>query len=62
GDYLYGQAALNLTYAFTDDASGYLGVRFGGSDIPGGSVYDDLIAGTTDPVGFWFGGGLSASF
>ncbi len=61
-DYLYGHASLNLTYAFTEEASGYVGVRFGGSDIAGGSVFDDLIAGTLDPVGVWFGAGLTANF
>lgn len=61
-DYLYGHASLNLTYAFTEEASGYVGVRFGGSDIAGGSVFDDLVAGTLDPVGVWFGAGFTASF
>ncbi|MEX0645861.1 MAG: TorF family putative porin [Parvularculaceae bacterium] len=61
-DYLYGHASLNLTYAFTEEASGYIGARFGGSDIAGGSVFDDLIAGTLDPVGVWFGAGFMANF
>ena len=61
-DYLYGHASLNLTYAFTEEASGYVGVRFGGSDIAGGSVFDDLILGALDPVGVWFGAGFTANF
>lgn len=61
-DYLYGNAGANLTYALSESASAYVGVRYGGSNIAGGSIYDDGIAGTTDPSGFWWGIGLTAKF
>lgn len=61
-DYLYGTASANLSYAVSDAGSIYGGVRFGGSDIAGGSVIDDEIAGTTKSSGFWFGIGFSSSF
>jgi uncharacterized protein (TIGR02001 family) len=62
GDYLYGAATADLSYALTDDASISGGVRYGGSDIAGGSFIDDSIAGTTQSSGFWWGLSLSASF
>ena len=62
GDYLYGAATADLSYALTDDASVAAGVRYGGSDIAGGSFIDDSIAGTTKSSGFWFGLSISASF
>lgn len=62
GDYLYGVASANLTYAFSDDSSVYLGARFGGSDIAGGSIIDDSIAGTTKSSGFWWGVGFTSAF
>jgi hypothetical protein len=58
-DYLYGQASANLAYALSPVASAYVGVRYGGSDLPGGGLFDD---GTTDPSGFWWGVGLTAKF
>lgn len=61
-DYLYGTLTANLVYALSDGASLYAGGRFGGSDIAGGSIYDDGVLGTTDPAGCWFGLGLTAKF
>lgn len=61
-DYLYGHATANLAYALSDSASLYGGVRFGGSDIPGGSVFEDSTLGVRDSSGFWFGIGLTAKF
>ncbi|NWG72042.1 MAG: hypothetical protein HXY23_10605 [Parvularculaceae bacterium] len=61
-DYLYGHAAANVSYALSPSASAYIGVRYGGSDIVGGSIYDDGVAGTTDPSGFWWGIGFTAKF
>ncbi|NNE41081.1 MAG: hypothetical protein HKN14_09225 [Marinicaulis sp.] len=61
-DYLYGAASADVSYAFTDNASASVGARYGGSDIAGGSLIDDSIAGTTKSSGFWFGLSLSSSF
>jgi opacity protein-like surface antigen len=60
-DYLYGVANANLSYQFSDDSSIYVGARFGGSDIPGGSFIDDSIAGTAMSSGFLWGIGFSSS-
>ncbi len=62
GDYLYGAATADISYALTDDASAAAGVRYGGSDIAGGSLIDDSIAGTTKSSGFWWGLSISSSF
>ncbi|MEO1251407.1 MAG: TorF family putative porin [Pseudomonadota bacterium] len=62
GDYLYGAATADISYALTDIASVSAGGRFGGSDIAGGSFINDAIAGTTQSNGFWWGLSLSASF
>lgn len=62
GDYLYGSATADLSYALSDDASLAAGVRYGGSDIAGGSIIDDSILGTFKSSGFWWGLSLSASF
>lgn len=62
GDYLYGTATAGLSYAFTDKASFSLGARYGGSDIAGGSIIKDSIAGTYKSSGFWWGLGFSSSF
>jgi hypothetical protein len=61
-DYLYGTASANLSYALSESGSFYGGVRYGGSDIAGGSVIDDYVAGTTKSSGFWFGVGFTSSF
>jgi uncharacterized protein (TIGR02001 family) len=61
-DYVYGTASANVSYAISDNGSLYAGVRYGGSDIPGGSVIDDSIAGTTKASAFWWGLGFSSSF
>ncbi len=61
-DYLYGLATADISYAYSDNGSFYVGARYGGSDIGGGSIIDDSIAGTLDASGFWFGAGFSASF
>lgn len=62
GDYLYGAATADISYAITDNGSISAGVRYGGSDIAGGSVIDDSIAGTFKSSGFWWGIGFSADF
>ncbi len=61
-DYLYGAASANISYAISDHGSLYAGVRYGGSDVPGGSVIDDSILGTTKSSAVWWGVGASASF
>ncbi|MBB5517728.1 TorF family putative porin [Amphiplicatus metriothermophilus] len=62
GDYLYGHATADLSYAVSEKSSIYLGARYGGSDIDGGSVIDDSIAGTFKSSGFWWGLGFSSDF
>lgn len=59
-DYLYGTASANLTYKVTDKLSAYAGARFGGSDVPGGSVFDGL--GLRKSSGVWAGVGLTVGF
>jgi uncharacterized protein (TIGR02001 family) len=61
-DYLYGVASAGVSYAFSDASSVYAGARYGGSDLAGGSLVKDSIAGTTQAGGFWWGVGLSTSF
>lgn len=61
-DYVYGVASAGFGYQVSDASKVYAGVRYGGSDIPGGSLIDDSIAGTTRSSGFWWGVGLSTSF
>lgn len=61
-DFLYGQATANIGYKFTDKVSGYVGGRFGGSDVPGGSVLRDAALGTRRSSAVWFGVGLTAAF
>lgn len=61
-DYLYGVASANLSYALSDANSAYLGVRYGGSDLAGGSLVRDSIAGTIQSAGFWWGVGLTTAF
>lgn len=60
GDYLYGAASADLSYAISDHGSVSGGIRYGGSDIAGGSIIDDSIAGTTKSSGLWFGISFSA--
>lgn len=62
GDYLYGQVSADISYAFSESNSFYLGVRYGGSDIPGGSVIKDSILGAFKPSGVWWGVGFSSTF
>lgn len=61
-DYLYGVASAGFSYQFSDVSKVYAGARYGGSDLPGGSLVKDSIAGTTQSAGFWWGVGLSTSF
>lgn len=61
-DYLYGAASADVSYVLTDNGSVYAGVRYGGSDIAGGAIIDDSIAGSTKASGFWWGLGFNASF
>lgn len=61
-DYLYGQATANVTYKFTDKVSAYAGGRFGGSDVPGGSLLRDASIGTRRSSAVWFGAGLTLAF
>lgn len=60
-DYLYGVANANIGYQFSNKSSVFVGARYGGSDIPGGSFIDDSIAGTAKSNGFWWGVGFSTS-
>ena len=62
GDYLYGAATADVSYAISDHGSISGGVRYGGSDIEGGSIVDDSIAGTFQSSGFWWGLSFSADF
>jgi len=62
GDYLYGAAAADIAYALTDNGSISAGVRYGGSDIAGGSIIDDSIAGTLKSSSLWWGLAFTASF
>jgi len=62
GDYLYGNVSGDIAYAISDDSSITAGVRYGGSDIPGGAFIDDSIAATTMSGGFWWGVGFSSEF
>jgi len=61
-DYLYGTASANLSYTVSDNGSIYAGVRYGGSDIAGGSVIKDTFTGAYKSSGFWYGVGFSSSF
>ena len=61
-DYLYGNISADISYALSEAGSISAGVRYGGSDIAGGSFIDDSIAGTTKSSGFWWGVGFSSSF
>ncbi len=62
GDYVYGAASADRSYALTDKGSLSAGVRYGGSDIAGGSIIDDSILGTTKSSGIWWGLSFSADF
>jgi len=62
GDYLYGSITANLSYALSDAGSVGAGLRYGGSDIPGGSFIDDSISGTAKSSGLWWGISFNASF
>ncbi|MEM9013798.1 MAG: TorF family putative porin [Pseudomonadota bacterium] len=62
GDYLYGVASAGFTYALTDNGSISAGGRYGGSDIAGGSIFDDANAGTFQSSGLWWGLSFDASF
>lgn len=62
GDYLYGSASADIAYAITDNGSISGGVRYGGSDLAGGTIIDDSITGTFKPSGFWWGLAFTAAF
>ncbi len=61
-DYLYGTASADLSYTLSDSGSVYTSLRYSGSDIAGGAVFDDAILGTRQAGGFWWGVGFSADF
>jgi hypothetical protein len=61
-DYLYGVASAGFAYQISETSKVTAGARYGGSDLAGGSLIDDSIAGTTKSSGFWWGLGLSTSF
>ena len=61
-DYLYGVASAGLSYEVSETSKVYAGARYGGSDLPGGSLVDDSLAGTAKASGFWWGTGLSTRF
>ncbi|MFQ5562059.1 MAG: TorF family putative porin [Parvularculaceae bacterium] len=62
GDYVYGSLSGDVSYAVSDASSIAAGLRWGGSDIDGGSFIDDSIAGTFQSSGFWWGIGFSSDF
>ncbi|MEM9495887.1 MAG: TorF family putative porin [Pseudomonadota bacterium] len=62
GDYLYGNASANIAYQLTDNGSISAGARFGGSDIAGGSIFDDANARTLKSAGVWWGLSFTANF
>ena len=65
GDYLYGAATADISYAISDKGSISFGGRFSGSDITGGSIFDNNQPGpgvTLQSSGFWWGVGFNASF
>jgi uncharacterized protein (TIGR02001 family) len=61
-DFLYGQASATVNFNVTDKAVIYAGGRFGGSDIPGGGIFDEPSLGSRKSADAWFGLGVSASF
>jgi len=61
-NYLYGSVTADLSYALSDAGSIAAGLRYGGSDITGGSFIDDSIAGTQKSSGLWWGISFDASF
>ncbi len=62
GDYFYGSVSADLSCALSDAGSVSAGLRYGGSDIAGGSLIDDSIAGTLKSSGLWWGISFNASF
>lgn len=62
GDYLYGNMSANLSYGFSATNSVNVGARYGGSNISGGSIIDNSIAGTQKNSGVWWGLGFVSSF
>lgn len=61
-DNLYGILSADISYAISDSGSFYVGGRYGGTDIPGGSMIDDIDLATTTSSDLWWGLGFSASF
>ncbi len=59
-DYTYYMSNINLSYGFTEDVAGYVGVRYGRSSED--FYFDDVIEGTFQNNSIWFGFGLSAGF
>ncbi len=60
-DYLYGVANAGFSYQVSEKSAISAGVRYGGSDLAGGSLIDDSIAATTKSSGFWWGIGFTTS-
>ncbi len=61
-DYLYGSVTADIVYAVTDKASISAGGRFGGSDLPGGSIIDESLGFAFQSSGFWWGVSFSSTF
>jgi uncharacterized protein (TIGR02001 family) len=61
-DYVYGVVSAGFSLPLSESAKATAGVRYGGSDLPGGALVDDSIAGTTKSDGLWWGLSLSVSF
>ena len=61
-NYLYGTASMDISYALSDNGSFLLGTRYGGSDIVGGSLINNSIAGTTKSSALWWGISFNSTF
>ncbi|MEL7028545.1 MAG: TorF family putative porin [Pseudomonadota bacterium] len=59
-DYTYYGVSADVGYAFADNASGSLGVRWGGSSED--TFFDDINDGTVQDNSFWWGLSFGAGF
>ncbi|MEM8936173.1 MAG: TorF family putative porin [Pseudomonadota bacterium] len=64
-DYLYGAVTADVSYAFSDDSSIFVGGRFGGTATPtalGGTFWASESGDATENTAFWWGLGFSSDF